>query len=364
MYENELKALKKAGRFRERILYDDRLADLASNDYLGLSGNKKQFKKAVKMVEAYETLTSKASMLVNGYHPIHRIFELTLAEYNGFEEGITVGSGFLANMSLIEALVRKGDMLFMDEEYHASGVMAAKLLKERVVTFAHNDEEDLKAKLAAYPAKRQIIAVEGIYSMSGDLCPKAIFDLAEEKNALMIVDEAHSAGVLGKNLLGIFEYYDMTISERHIKMGTLGKAYGSYGAYILASKTIVSFLENRAKPIIYSTAPSVFDTALALVNLEYIQKNAKTLRQKIRKRQTLIEKVTGRRIKGLILPIEMQHNDFALFMQKGLMGQGYLVGAIRQPTVEKPILRVIPNLSVPGKKLHHVLALIRHNTVQ
>ena len=115
MYENELKALKKAGRFRERKVYDVTLEDLASNDYLGLSTNKKQFKKAVKLVNEYTIQSSKASMLVNGYHPIHRIFELEMAEQNGFEEGLVVGSGFLANMALIESLVRKGDMLFMDE---------------------------------------------------------------------------------------------------------------------------------------------------------------------------------------------------------------------------------------------------------
>ena len=258
----------------ERKVFDVTLDDFASNDYLGLSRNKKQFKKAVKLVEEFTVVSSKASMLVNGYHPIHRIFEKEMAEVNGFDEGIVVGSGFLANLSLIEALVRKGDMLFMDEEYHASGVMASKLLGDRVVTFAHNDVDDLRAKLEANPAHRQIIAVEGIYSMSGDLCKKEIFALADEFDTLLIVDEAHSAGVLGKNLLGIFEHYKIPIRPRHIKMGTLGKAYGSYGAYILASKNIISFLENRAKPIIYSTAPSVFDTALALVNLEHIQKNA------------------------------------------------------------------------------------------
>jgi len=364
MYGNELKALRKAGRFRERKLFDDSLDDLASNDYLGLSSNKKQFKKAVKLVNEYETLSSKASMLVNGYHPIHRMFEMIMAEQNGFEEGLMVGSGFLANMSLIEALVRKGDMLFMDEEYHASGVMAAQLLGERVVTFAHNDVDDLREKLTQYPAKRQIIAVEGVYSMSGELCKKEIFDLANELEALLIVDEAHSAGVLGLNLLGIFEYYGIQINERHIKMGTLGKAYGSYGAYILASSTIISFLENRAKPIIYSTAPSVFDTALALVNLEHIQKNAAVYRKKILKRQMLVRKLLGIPCFSLIVPMEMPNNEQTLFMQKGLMAQGYLVGAIRQPTVEKPIMRVILNLGVSVKKIQHVLALIRHNTIQ
>ena len=364
MYENELKALKKAGRFRERKIFDVRLNDLASNDYLGLSTNKKQFKKAVKLVNEYTIQSSKASMLVNGYHPIHRMFEQEMAEQNGFEEGLVVGSGYLANMALIEALVRKGDMLFMDEEYHASGVMAAELLGDRVVKFKHNDVADLKEKLDAHPAKRQIIAVEGIYSMGGDICKKEIFTLAEAYKTIMIVDEAHSAGVLGTNLLGIFEYYGISINERHIKMGTLGKAYGSYGAYILASSHIISFLVNRAKPIIYSTAPSVFDTALALVNMEYIRKKAEKLRTEILTRQMMVRRELGSHCESLIVPIEMPSNEHALFVQKGLMAQGYLIGAIRQPTVDKPIVRVILNLNVSIKKLRHALALIRHNSVQ
>ena len=364
MYSNELKALKKAGRFRERKLFDEALDDMASNDYLGLSNNKKQFKKAVKLVQQYQTLTSKASMLVNGYHPIHKKFEETMAKQNGFEEGLIVGSGYLANMALIEALVRKVDMLFMDEEYHASGVMAAELLGDRVITFKHNDVQDLAQKLEDYPAKRQIIAVEGVYSMGGDLCSKAIFELADEKKALMIVDEAHSAGVLGKNLLGIFEHYDIAINERHIKMGTLGKAYGSYGAYILSSKHIISFLVNRAKPIIYSTAPSVFDTALAYVNMKHIQKYAKEYRRKIEQRQKLAQQMLGQEYESLIVPIKMPDNTATQTMQEELIENDYLVGAIRQPTVATPIMRLILNLNVSKQSLIHALALIRHNTVQ
>ena len=364
MYENELKALKKAGRFRERYVYDVSLDDLASNDYLGLSRNKKQFKKAVRLLDEYTTVSSKASMLVNGYHPIHKIFEKEMAAQNGFEEGLVVGSGYLANMALIEALVRKGDMLFMDEEYHASGVMAAELLGDRVVKFKHNDVEDLAKKLEAYPAKRQIIAVEGVYSMGGDLCAKEIFTLAEAYKAIMIVDEAHSAGVLGLTLLGIFEYYGITINERHIKMGTLGKAYGSYGAYILASSHIISFLINRAKPVIYSTAPSVFDTALAYVNMKHIRKKSEKYRKQILERQMMVRKELHVHLSSLILPIEMDDNEQTQWMQKGLMSQGYLVGAIRQPTVFKPMMRVILNLSVPVKRIRQALALINHNKVQ
>lgn len=364
MYENELKALQRAGRFRERKLFDENLVDLASNDYLGLSTNKKQFKKAVKLVNEYETFSSKASMLVNGYHPIHQLFEERMVELNGFEEGLVVGSGYLANMALIEALVRKGDVLFMDEEYHASGVMAAELLGERVVKFKHNDVADLIEKMEAHPAKRQIIAVEGVYSMSGDLCTKEIFDVADATKALMIVDEAHSAGVLGLNLLGIFEFYGIKINERHIKMGTLGKAYGSYGAYILASSHIISYLVNRAKPIIYSTAPSVFDTTLAYVNMKHIRKNAEKYRKKILQHQIMVRRVMGVHTHSLILPIEMPNNEDTLWMQEGLMDQGYLVGAIRQPTVPKPIMRVILNLGIDTETIEHVLALINHNKVQ
>jgi len=361
MYENELKALKKSGRFRERKVYDVTLDDLASNDYLGLSRNKKLFKKAVKLVNEYTTISSKASMLVNGYHPIHKIFEQEMAEANGFEEGLVVGSGYLANLSLIEALVRKGDMLFMDEEYHASGMMAAELLGDRVVKFKHNDVEDLAQKLEAYPAKRQIIAVEGVYSMGGDLCVQDIFTLADEKKVLLIVDEAHSAGVLGKNLLGIFEYYNISINERHIKMGTLGKAYGSYGAYILSSKHIISFLVNRAKPIIYSTAPSIFDTALALVNIRHIRKNTSKYEKKILKHQKIVKEVLNIEVLSLILPIEVPCNEQTQLLQKTLIAEGYLVGAIRQPTVTRPIMRVILNLGVSSRKIRHVLTLIGYN---
>ncbi len=355
MYQKELNALKKANRFRERKVWSEELIDFASNDYLGLANSKKQLKKALKLLNEYETHAPKASMLVNGYHPIHKRFEETLAGLNGFEEGMIVGSGFLANVSLIEALVRKKDMLFIDEEYHASGMMTTGLLADRVVTFKHNDPNDLEEKLKRFDGGRKIIAVEGVYSMSGALCDRKIFDLADEYETLLIVDEAHSSGVIGKNLLGIFEYYDIKPHERHIKMGTLGKAYGSYGAYILASSHIVSFLVNRGKPIIYSTAPSVIDTALALVNIEYVAKNAQSLFQAIEARKKEVSKIIGVPVNSLIVPIAMCDNQMTLSYQKRLEHLGYLVGAIRQPTVKEPILRIIPRLGTSIEALKSML---------
>ncbi len=352
MYQKELNALKKVGRFRQRKIWNKNLIDFASNDYLGLANNKEQLKKAMKLVKQYDSHAPKASMLVNGYHEIHERFEQTLARLNGFEEGIVLGSGFLANLSLLEALVRKKDMLFIDEDYHASGMMATGLLAERVVKFKHNDPADLEEKLKAYLGNgRKIIAVEGVYSMSGALCNKEIFEVSDKYEALLIVDEAHSSGVVGENLLGIFELYDIEPHERHIKMGTLGKAYGSYGAYILASSHIVSFLVNRGKPIIYSTAPSVIDTALALVNIEHVAQDSQKYFNKIRKRHELVKNILNIKMNSLILTLPMSSNSSTIQMQDKLIIEGFLIGAIRQPTVSKPILRIIPRIGSKTKNL-------------
>jgi len=356
MYQTEINALKKANRFRQRKIFDDNLIDFASNDYLGLANNKKQFNKAIKWVSRYNTFAPKASMLVNGYHEVHEDFERALAFINGFEAGLAVGSGFLANIALIEALVRKKDMLFIDEEYHASGMIATRLLGNRVVKFKHNNANELEEKLKQYNMGRKIIAIEGVYSMSGELCNRNIFELANRYNALLIVDEAHSSGVVGESLLGVFEYYGIRPQPNHIKMGTLGKAYGSYGAYILASQEIISFLENRGKPIIYSTAPSIFDTALALVNIQEVANNSKKYYKKIKQRQKIVKKILDIELKSLILPILVPTNEIALKVQEALMvKQNFLVGAIRQPTVSKPILRVIPRLGSSKRALKSLL---------
>jgi len=355
MYQKELNALKKAGRFRQRQVWNKNLIDFASNDYLGLANNKEQLEKALDLINEYDNHAPKASMLVNGYHEIHERFEQHLAKLNGFEEGIVLGSGFLANVSLIEALVRKKDMLFIDEDYHASGMMTTGLLQDRVIKFKHNDPSDLEEKLQAFKGGRKIIAVEGVYSMSGALCHREIFNLADEHDALLIVDEAHSSGVVGEKLLGIFEFYDIQPHERHIKMGTLGKAYGSYGAYILASSHIISFLVNRAKPIIYSTAPSVMDTALALVNLNYVATNHAFLNQEIKHRQLRIEEICRIQRESLIVPIKVESNALTLVYQEKLQAKGYLVGAIRQPTVSEPILRIIPRLGTSLEDLASML---------
>lgn len=345
-YEKELAALKRSGRYRERRIFDDNVIDMASNDYLGLAHNREILDAAVSELQALESHASKASMLVNGYSRVHRDFEQALCEANGFEAGVILGSGFNANIAMIETLVRKGDALFMDEKYHASGVLASKLIDGELHYFAHNSVEALERLLKSSTAKRKIVAVEGIYSMDGDLVPKEIIELADRYEALLILDEAHSSGVIGEHLMGILDHYSIAVKPNHIKMGTLGKAYGSFGAYILASEHIVDFLINRAKPIIYATAPSLFDTLLGHHALRYIQANAKDMRAQIQARQAVVKAVLGIEVGGLIVPIEVNDNRKVISIQKALLQEGLLVGAIRQPTVPSAIIRFIARLGV------------------
>jgi 8-amino-7-oxononanoate synthase len=354
-YDKELDALKRSGRFRQRKIFDESILDLASNDYLGLASNKEIFQNTVNKLQSEKFHSPKASMLVNGYSKFHKEFEDLLCEANGFEAGVVVGSGFLANISMIEALIRKGDKLFIDEEYHASGVLASKLLnKDQVVVFKHNNIEDLESKLEAVKYKRAVIAIEGIYSMSGDLCKKDIFKVADDYEAILIVDEAHSSGVIGENLLGVYDFFGITPKSNHIKMGTLGKAYGSYGAYILASAEIVSFLENRAKPIIYATAPSLFDTVMGCEALKYIIRNKKEIKLKIKQNRTLVKEELEIDMPGLIVPIVIGDNRKVLDIQDSLKQIGYLVGAIREPTVNSAIIRLIAKIDINEQDLRAV----------
>lgn len=195
--------------------------------------------------------------------------------------------------------------------------------------------------------------------MGGDLAPIEIFKLADNYKALLIVDEAHSSGVIGDNLLGIYDYYKIKPNKFHIKMGTLGKAYGSYGAYILASKEIIEFLTNRAKPIIYSTAPSLFDTALALESLNFIINNKKELKTKIEKNLYIIQERLGIDSKSLIIPIDIGDNKKVKEIQEILKNKGYLVGAIRQPTVKSAIIRLIAKIDIDENELINVSNLLK-----
>ena len=359
MYVKELEAITRANRLRVRTVQDDSLIDLASNDYLGLASKKELLRSCMQKIEKFKCHAPRSSQLVNGYHQIHKDFEEYLCYKNGFEDAILAGSGFLANMALLETLPRRGDILIIDDKYHASGLMASKLTDAKVILLPHNNAKELDEILTKNQYKRAIVAVEGIYSMSGNILNKEIFQVINEhKNTLLIIDEAHSSGVLGSNFLGVFDYFDIKPQSNYIKMGTLGKAYGSYGAYILASKNIINFLQNRAKSIIYTTAPSLLDISLAHEGMKYISIHKEILAKEIKKRQKLVLDSFNIEMKGLIFIQKIDNSQTLMKIYDMLRQNGFLLGAIRPPTVQIPLLRVIPRVDISIDDLKTIFTIL------
>lgn len=355
-FEASLQALEKKGRLRTKRFLKPSAIDFASNDYLGLKKDETTFKKAYKAVLKDGFLAPSASQLVYGYQPAHKTLEKTLLKLHGFEDALIVGSGFLANMALVSALPGHGDFVLMDEEYHASGIAALPLSKAKSELFTHNDALDLEKRLKNIDAKRVFIFVESVYSMIGDILLKEIIDIADKYGAYLIIDEAHGYGVIGANLGGIYDYYGIAAGAKHIKMGTLSKAIASYGAYILAPKEIISFLVNRAKPIIYSTALSPFDAALANERIKKISKNSSILRKKMISRLAVCEEIFGKKFST---PIVMVESKNAENIHKKLLKMNIITGFIRPPTVKTASIRLIARLGEDEKNLLKTLEIIK-----
>ncbi len=363
MYKTELHTLKQKDRFRQRTICKG-YADFSSNDYLGFASDKKQLEKAYKTVLAQDYFAPRASQLVCGYAPIHAKFEKLLTSSCGYESALLMGSGFLANLALVSTLPRRGDLVLMDSDYHASGVMGAENCKAEVEFFAHNDSVALEEKLKNSAGhKRIFVFVEGVYSMIGDILEREIINIADKYEAILVVDEAHSVGVLGDSLLGVFDHYGITPKPNHIKMGTLGKALGSFGAYILASSEIISFLENRSRPFIYATALSLFDTALAYHNFKKMLKNSAIYRHKLSSRTAKFSAALNDNFATPIAMIESIQNQTRA-LHSTLIKEKIMTGFIRPPTVSKPSIRAVIGLSSSEKQFETLLSILTKHKVK
>lgn len=355
-FQKSLDALEKKGRLRSKRFLPSSAVDFASNDYLGFKKDVKSFEKAVNAVKKVGVYAPSASQLLYGYQSTHKRLEKTVLKLHGFEDALIVGSGFLANTALVSTLPRHGDLVLMDEEYHASGIAALSLSKAKSELFLHSDALDLENRLKNSDAKRVFVFVESVYSMIGDILPREIIDVADRYGAYLVVDEAHGYGVIGANLGGIYDYYGISPKPNHIKMGTLSKAVASYGAYILASSEIISFLINRAKPIIYSTALSPIDAALADERIKKISKNSSTLRKRLDERLLVCEEILG---KKFFTPIIMCESQNAEKVHTKLLKSNIITGYIRPPTVKTPSIRLIVRLGESEKELIKALKIIK-----
>ena len=227
---------------------------MCSNDYLGLANHPSLVKAASAAMERYG-FGSGASRLVSGTSALHRELEERIARFKGTEAALLFNSGYAANTGIIPALANEGDVILSDSLNHASIIDGCRLSRARVLVYRHKDMghlEDLLRKSRA--AARRLIVTDGVFSMDGDIAPLPDLVLLSGKyDAMLMVDDAHATGVLGKTGRGTAEHFGLE-GRVHIQMGTLGKALGSFGAFAAGDRDVIDLLMNRARSLIYSTA--------------------------------------------------------------------------------------------------------------
>jgi 8-amino-7-oxononanoate synthase len=356
---SELEELRAADLYREPRVFEDRadrvvvkdgrvLLCFASNNYLGLTADEAVIQAASEATLRYGT-GSGASRLVSGTMELHVRLEEELASFKETEAALLFGSGFAANLGTITALVGSEDVIYTDRLNHASIIDGSRLSKARLEIYAHADAADLERRLARAsernPGRRRLIVTDGVFSMDGDLAPlPEILGLAEAYDAWVLIDDAHASGVIGPRGAGTADYYGVD-SPRLIRLGTLSKAFGGEGGFVAGPADLVDYLRHKARPFVFSTAPSPATTATALKALEIVRtepQRRERLRANVeRLREGLLS--LGYTVPGgltPILPVMVGEPGRALALSKALEDRGVLAPAIRPPTVPEGTSRL------------------------
>jgi 8-amino-7-oxononanoate synthase len=227
---------------------------LCSNDYLGLAGHPALRQAAVAALERYG-FGSGASRLVSGNMSLHEELEAGIAAFKRTEASLLFNSGYAANTGIIAAIAGEGDVILSDALNHASIIDGCRLSRARTAVYRHRDLDHLESLLRENaPARRKLIVTDGVFSMDGDIAPlPGLVSLADRYDALLMVDDAHAAGVLGPGGKGTVEHFGLT-GRVPVQMGTLGKALGSFGAYVAGDRGLIRYLLNTCRSFLFSTA--------------------------------------------------------------------------------------------------------------
>ncbi|MDQ6987694.1 MAG: 8-amino-7-oxononanoate synthase [Mariprofundaceae bacterium] len=328
-----------------------RLINFSGNDYLGLSFHPDVCRAAIAAIETDGT-GSGASRLVSGDAPLLHRLEAELAVWKGFEAALLVGSGMLANMGVLPALADRHSTLFCDRLNHASLVDGARLSAANVVRYTHLDIQQLELSMQKQSdnGKRAIIVSDGVFSMDGDCADvAALLDLAERYDALLLLDDAHGFGTLGKDGRGLSALADVGGHARLVEVGTCGKALGSYGAFILGTCEMIDGLRQRLRTMTYSTALPTNVCAASLAALQVLKKGD-VVRQ-LHKNVDMFRRLAGESGLSLsvsataIQPLLIGEDAAALKASETLAERGFFVAAIRPPTVPEGTARLRITLS-------------------
>lgn len=334
-----------------RVVIDDKtLINFSSNDYLGLA-NHPALKEAMLGEWNKGGFGAGASRLVCGTLAAHEYLETTLARFKRTETALSFSSGYAAAVGTIPALCGKGDVLILDKLCHACLVDAARLSRAHIRVFPHNDMDKLESHLRwaarAHPQARVMILAESVYSMDGDTARlREIMDIKHRHGAWLFLDEAHGIGVIGESGRGLADKLGVA-AQIEVQMGTLGKALGTHGAYIAGSRKLRDFLINRARSFIYSTAPPTPVAAAATQAIKILESNEgklllAALWENIR---TLAGHLDLTNVASAIIPLIIGKEKDAVETSKRLLNEGFLVPAIRYPTVARDSARLRVTIS-------------------
>ena len=309
----------------------------ASNNYLGLAADP-QVIAASEAALREGGASAGASPLISGHMDAHEALEREIADWLGCEAALVFGSGYHANIGVIAALAHQGDAVFSDSLNHASLIDGCRLARATVRIFEHRSLDDLAEKLEATEARRRLIVSDSVFSMDGDTAPlEGLIELAERHDAWVMLDEAHAMGIFGDDGAGFAA--SRGLGDRvHVRMGTLGKALGSYGAFVAGSRSLIELLVNRARSYVFSTAlpPAAVGAAQAAVQIarrdatrrERLWRNARRLHEGLSKGGLHLEP-----LESTIVPVLLGEPRVALSVAHRAMLEGVWAPAIRPPTV-------------------------------
>lgn len=356
-----LLGLKQQGAYRQRrkldspqgihVVIDGKpFLSFCSNDYLGLANDANVCRAAQEAISQYG-LGSGASQLISGYSSIHASLEEQLAEFLGYQRCVLFSSGYLANLGVISALSSRHSLIIEDRLNHASLIDAAKFAGAHLKRYQHRDTHHAKDIIDNSQHPSRLIVSDGVFSMEGSIAPIAqLSQLKQHKNDKLIIDDAHGIGVLGHQGKGCIEYLNTKPSNVDILIGTFGKAFGVSGAFVLSDIETIDYLIQKARTLIYTTAPPAALAAAAIQSLKIIITDTERRNRLHNNIQYFRHALSHTKLRLLdsgtpIQTIVLGENQQALWFSQELERRGLLVLAIRPPTVPKGTARLRITLS-------------------
>jgi glycine C-acetyltransferase len=325
-----------------------RVLNFCANNYLGLANHPRLVKAARQAIEAYG-VGPGAVRTIAGTMSVHVELEKRLAAFKKVEAAITFQSGFNANLATIPALVSRGDAIFSDRLNHASIIDGCRLSRARIIAYEHNSAADLRVKIEEAKASgeynRMLIVTDGVFSMDGDVAPlPALYEIADEHDILLMVDDAHGEGVLGTGGRGIVDHFGLH-GKVDIEVGTMSKAFGVVGGIVAGKKPIIDWLRQRGRPFLFSSAMTVPDAAACLAAVDLLEESTELVDRLWRNAAAFKQ---GMKALGFdtgqtetpIVPVMLGEAPLAQEFSRRLFDEGVFAMALGFPTVPQGMARI------------------------